>query len=137
MYIQSAAQSSLKIRSSTSANFYLPISLPYFFAKPSLMFPTSLLSSITQQFLSSQFLHTAIPTISSESFFFTLNIEPIQAASRDQWASEFCEEDCHCFNLFLILRSMDRDNVTNNYWFLIAQAQKIGVLQVVLSEEND
>ena len=31
---------------------------------------------------------------------------------------------------------MGRDNCTNNYWYLIAQAQKNVLLQVLISEEG-
>ena len=40
------------------------------------------------------------------------------------------------FNLLQPLRFMGRDNCTNNYWFLIAQAQKTVLLQVLISEEG-
>ena len=40
------------------------------------------------------------------------------------------------FNLSLLLQSMDSDNWARNQWFLIAQAQKIGVLQVLVSAED-
>ena len=49
-------------------------------------------SSITDQLISSLFLHTAIPTIFSKTFFPTLTILPIQAASRDQWTRESGED---------------------------------------------
>ena len=48
---------------------------------------------------------------------------------------ESCE-DWHCFDLFLLPRSMGRDSNTHNQQFLISSIQKIGILQVVVSEED-
>ena len=45
------------IPSSTSASFYLPISLPFLFAKPSLQTPWILPISISQPFFTSQYWH--------------------------------------------------------------------------------
>ena len=116
--------------------FLPPNFTPYFFTKPFLQLPPTLLTSITQQFLHlALFLHSAILTICFKSFLHISAIYPIQVSSRNQWARKPCK-NWHCFNFFLLLRSMDRDNSANNCWFPITQSQKIGVLQVVLSEED-
>ena len=59
----------------------------------------------------------------------------MESAPMDQGAMESCE-GWHYFNLSLPPQSMDSDISDNYPWFLIAQAQKIGVLQVVVSDEN-
>ena len=43
---------------------------------------------------------------------------PIQAASKTQWASEFCVA-WHCFNISLIPQNMDRDNTFTITDFLL------------------
>ena len=45
-------------------------------------------------------------------------------------------EDWHSFNLSLIPQNVDCDNSAHNHWFLITQVQKIGVLQVAVSDED-
>ena len=45
--------------------------------------------------------------------------------------------DWRCFDLFLISQSVDMDNSAHNDWFLIAQTQKIGILQVAISEGDE
>ena len=45
-------------------------------------------------------------------------------------------EDWGCFDLSLPSRNMDRENRVHNYWFLIFQNQKIGILQVEASVEG-
>ena len=62
-------------------------------------------------------------------------IQPVQAAPRDQGARESCK-DWHCFNLSLLPQSAHDDNRADNHWFLISQVQKIGVLQVVVYNED-
>ena len=59
----------------------------------------------------------------------------MQAASRDQGARESCE-DCHSFNLSLLPQSMNGDDEVHNHWFLVAQAEKNGVLQVVVFDKG-
>ena len=123
-----------KIRSSTSVNFHLPIHL-CLFTNSSLQSPLTLPSSIPHQFLTFLVLHPNIPTIKTKNVFPTSAISLIQVASRDQGVRTSCE-DKHCFDLSILSKSMGSDNRTHNHWFLIAQAQKIGVLQVVVSNED-
>ena len=123
LYIQSTLQYPPKNSSSTSVSFCIPIPL-LLFHKIILTTPLLTLSvSISQQFFTSLFLCTTIPTICIKNIFPTSTILPIQAASRDQVARDSCEE-WNCFNLFLLLQSMDSDNRAHN------QSQKTGVLQV-------
>ena len=82
---------------------------PYLFTKSSLQSPLTLPSYIIQQFFTSVSLRATIPTIYTKNIFPTSNILPIQAASRDQEAREYCE-DWHCFNLSLPPQSMDSDS---------------------------
>ena len=82
---------------------------PYQYTKSPLQSPLTLYSYITHQFLNSLFLRTTIPTIYTKNIFPTSNILPIQAVSSDQGARECCE-DWHCFNLSLLLQSMDSDS---------------------------
>ena len=42
----------------------------------------------------------------------------------------------HCFNLSFFLQSIDSNNRAHNHWFLIVQAEKIDVLQIVVSDED-
>ena len=81
---------------------------PYQYTKSPLQSPLTLYSYITQQFLNSLFLRTTIQTIYTKNIFPTSNILPVQAVSSDQGARECCE-DWHCFNLSLLLQSMDSD----------------------------
>ena len=81
--IFSQLQSPPKIRSSTSAIFYL-IFRPNLFVKSSLQSPLTLPSSISQQFSTSLFLRIADPTTYIKSIFPTSVVYPIQAASRNQ-----------------------------------------------------
>ena len=55
---------------------------PYLFTKSLLQSPLTLPFYITQQFFTSLFLRTTIPTIYTKNIFPTSNILPIQAASR-------------------------------------------------------
>ena len=62
------------------------------FTKSSLQPLLTLPSSIPEQFLTSLFSSTTIPTIYTKNIFPTSSIQPIQAASKDQGAGEFCED---------------------------------------------
>ena len=126
LYIQPTLQYPPKNSSSTSVNFYIP-NPPLLFHKIILTTPLlTLPASISQEFFTSLFLCTTTPTIYIKNIFPTSTILPIQAASRDQGARESCEE-WNCFNLFLLLQSMDTDNRAHN------QSQKTGVLQIIQS----
>ena len=114
---------------------FIYIFRPYLFTKPSLQFPLTLPFSIPQQFFTSLFSHTAIPTSYTKSIFPASVLQPIQDVSRNQWARESCEES-HCFNLCPLPRSIHKENKAHNHWFLIAHGQKIGVLRVVVSDED-
>ena len=107
---------------------------PYLLIKSSSQFPLTVPSSIPQQFSTSLFLRTSIATIYTKSIFPTSAIWPTPATSRDQGARESCE-DWHRFNLSFLPESMDSDNRAHNHWILIARAEKIGMLQVVVSDE--
>ena len=90
-------------------------------------------SSITDQLLSSLFLHTAYNLL--QDIFPYLNHFPNSGRiegpmDKGVWWG------LALFNLLQPLRFMGRDNCTNNYWFLIAQAQKTVLLQVLISEEG-
>ena len=88
--------------------------LPYLFIKSSLQSPLTLPSSILQQFSTSLFSRTVIPTIYIKSIFPTSDIQPIQTVSRDQLERESCE-DSHYFDLSLLPQSIDRDNRAHSH----------------------
>ena len=112
-------------------SIFTSISHPYLFTKSLRL---TLPSSISQQFFTFFFFfRSTIPTIYTKNIFPTWTIEPIQAALRDQRASESCE-NWHCFKLFLLPQSMDSDNRAHNHGHLVTQAQKIGVQQVLVSD---
>ena len=118
--------------------YFSQLSLPYFtltYSRNHLYNPHqhSLLLYLSS-FSPPYFLRATIPTIYTKNIFPTSSIWPIQAAPRDQGARESCE-DWHCFNLSLLPQSKDSDNRAHNHWFLIAQAQKSGVLQVVFADQ--
>ena len=46
-----------------------------------------------------------------------------------------CENWC-CFDSSLLPQNMNKDNSTRNHWFLNNKAKKIGILQVVASDED-
>ena len=84
---------------------------PYLLTNSSLQSLLKLPCSIPQQYFTSLFLRTAIPTIYIKNIFPTSTIYPSQATSGDQGAMGSCEE-WHCFNLFLLPQSMNIDNRT-------------------------
>ena len=116
-----------KIPSSTSDNFHFPIP-PLLVRKIILTIPTK-----TPFFYTLATFH--FPTIYIKTFCPASAIQPMQASPKDQGAREPCE-DQHCFNLSLLSQSLDSDNRAHNQLVLIAQAQKIGVLQLVASDQN-
>ena len=121
LYILST-KSPLKVNSSISANFYIPIS-PLLVRKTIFAIPTN-----TRFVYTPAIFHFPIFTYSHPCSPYTKNIFPNSAmGSLDDWL---------CFNLSLLPWSMDRDKRAHNHWFLVAQAQKIDVLQVVVSHED-
>ena len=92
-----------------------------------LVHTTTLLISAKNSFLffTSLFLHTTIPSVTIK----------IPQKRRDQGAREYCE-DWHSSNLSLLPQNMDSDNRAHNYWFLSLRLRKIGVLQVVVFDED-
>ena len=70
-----------------------------------------------------------------KKYFLYYSIYQIQSASRDQGAME-SREEWHCFSLSLLNQSMESYNKAHNQWFRITQAQKIGVLQLVVFDED-
>ena len=96
---------------------------PYLFTKSSLQSPLTFSSSILQQFFTSFFLRTNIPTMYTKNIFPTSTILPVQTGSRDQWVWRSFE-DWHCFNLSF-LQDMDSENRPHNHWFFITQSLKI------------
>ena len=54
---------------------------------------------------------------------------------RAQEAREFCE-NWQYFDISLISLSMGRDKSAHNLWFLIAQTQKVGILQVAAFDKD-
>ena len=101
---------------------------PYLSIKPFLQFSLTLSSSIPQHFF--------IPfsciqrSLQSESKVPSLP-QPLSQFRLRQGTKQACK-DWHCFSFSLLPQSIDRDS---SHWFFIAQAQKIGVLQVLVSEE--
>ena len=77
------------------------------------------------------FIFTALIVHATAS---TISIR-IPVAPRDHGTCEF-SEDWHCFNLLLLPQRMGSDNRAHNHLFLIAKAQKIGLLQVVVCDED-
>ena len=92
-----------------------------------LVHTTTLLISAKNSFLffTSLFLHTTIPSVTIK----------IPQKRRDQGAREYCE-DWHSSHLSLLPQNMDSDNRAHNYWFLSLRLRKIGVLQVVVYDED-
>ena len=62
-------------------------------------------------------------TVLPKIVFPTAVFQPIQAATKNQWVRNYCEE-WHCFNLFLLPWSINRNKSTHNYWSHIAQANE-------------
>ena len=122
LYLQPPLQPPSKIHSSTSVSFHFPTP-HYLFTKSCLQSPLPLPFSINQQFFTSFFFRTAIPATPTRKAFFL----PQPWESLREWLY---------FNLCLLPWNMDRKNWAHNHWFFIAQAQKIGVLKVVVSDEG-
>ena len=127
VWMQPPLKSPPKIHSSTSVNFHHAVS-PLLFKKSSLRFPLTLRFSIPQQFFTSLFFRTTIPATYTKNIFPTPAIQQTQAM--ESW------EEWQCFNLSFLSLSMNSENRAHNHWFLIGQAQKIGVLQKVVSDED-
>ena len=127
--ILSSLQSQTKIFSSTSVNFHLQI--------PPLLIPKTILTIPTNTAFLCTFLH--LPTILSKKYFPTINSknfsQPFSQFRLRHRTKESCEV-WHCFNFYLLPQSMDSDDRTNNHWFLTVRAHKIGVMQVVFSDED-
>ena len=117
------------------SSLYYSLFHHYFLTKSSLQSPLILLPSIPQQLFTSLFLRTTIPVIYTKNISPTPDIKQSQTPLKDQGAMESCEEWPR-FNLSLLPQSMDSDSRVYNQWFLVAQAQKVGVLQVVVSDED-
>ena len=94
----------------------------YFFRRSSLQSPLTLSSSITQQFFTSLFLRTIMPTIFTKTVFSTSNIQPIQAA------------DLTVFNHSLVPQNMDNHNRGLTITDYISLT--ISVFQAVVSNED-
>ena len=124
-----------KICSSTSANFHLPIP-PILLHNFILTIPTNIFFLYTSPMFDFPAFAYYHPNNIYQKFFPTAAISPIQVVSRDEGARTSCE-GWHCFDLSILPQNMDSDNRTHNHWFLIAQAQKDGVLQVVVSDKDD
>ena len=104
--IQPSLQPPLKICSSTSDKFYLPIQ-PLRFCKINLAIHTKTL-----------FLYTSatfhFPAIYTKRFFSNWTTKPMHTAPTDQVAGESCE-DQHCFNLSLLLLVVASDEGVCNW----------------------
>lgn len=61
---------------------------------------------------SAPYFHTTISMIPNKKYFPLP--QPIQTASKTQWAREFCE-DWHCSNLSLLSQSLDKDSSIHNH----------------------
>ena len=123
--IQSPLQSQTKIFSSTSVNFHLQI-LPLLIQKTILTIPTNTAFLCT--------LAIFAPTNNLHQKIFSLP-QPFSQFRLRHRTKESCEV-WHCFNFSLLPQSMDSNNRANNHWFLTVQAHKIGVFQVVFSDED-
>ena len=92
LYIQPPHNLHQKFVPSLQPTFTFPFHLPYTCSQNHPYGSHQYSLRLTQQFLSSHFLQTAIPTISSRSFFPTITIQPIQAASNDHRGNDFCKD---------------------------------------------
>ena len=123
-----------KIRSSISVNFHLPIS-PLLVHKFILTSPTNASFLYTSPIFDFSIFAYYHPNNLNQKCFPHLSYLANSGCVEDQGARIFCE-DWHCFDVSILPQSMYSDNRTHNHWFLIAQVQKIGVLQVVVSDEG-
>ena len=128
--VQPPLESPPNIRLSTSVNFQHPIP-PLLVHKIILAIPTNTLFLYTSTVFS---LYLPIfphdhPSNPHQKYFSYLNHLVNSSCVKGQGARESCD-DWHCFNLSFLPQSMD------SHCFLIAHAQKIGVLHVVVSDED-
>ena len=124
--IQQPLQSSPKILSSTSVNFRLPIP-PLHFNKITLTIPNNtpfLYAAATFHLPIFAYNHLSTPKIFSLPHPFS------------QFRLRQRTKQLLSFNLSLLPQSMDSGVRVHNHWFLITQPYKIGVLQVVVSDEG-
>ena len=128
--IQPFLQPTPTIRFSTSANFCLPILLVHKFLRS----PPTLFLSITQQFLTTLFLHRVTSTISTKFFFLRSVILPIHSASRD---SVPCSLQGSLLRTDIIAISACSTKIRTGITHLLipyCSGSEIGVLLVVHSE---
>ena len=128
MYIQPHSQSPSKIRSSPWANFCFSISL--LVPKTILPIPTNTPSLYNSTVFKHPIFTWSLPYNLLQKLFPYL----IHLANWDCVQGPISKG--HYFNIFLLLRSMDRDNCTKNYWLLIAQTQKIFIANSTLWGRN-
>ena len=132
LFIQPPLQSPPKISFSTSVNFHLAIS-PLFFYSISLQFPLTLPFFLPQQLFTSLFSRTIIPAICIKNIFLLQPFSKFRLRQSTKELRSLVWNDSVLISPFFL---KDSDNRADNHWFLIAQAQKIGVLQVVVSNED-
>ena len=130
LLLQPPLQSPRTIPSSTSVNFWLHVSPPYL-----LTHQHSLCSTAIFHLCISSCSHSYNPR--QKSFFlpWSLSHFRLYQGSREKWANEFCLYwDCLISPGFSDLWT-GITAVTDNYWYFIAQAHNIGILQIVTSED--
>ena len=110
---------------------FTSLSHSFLFTKSSIQSPLTLPFSISQQFSPPQFCSQ--PPQKPEIFSLPQSFIQFKLHHRYQGARESCD-DQHCLDLSLLPQSMDSDNEVYDHWFLNAQFQKIGVMQVVVSD---
>ena len=113
------------------SHFDLPVSLSYVFTKPSLQSLAALRFSIRKLFFTFLLVHKDISTIiHQESFPLPQPFSQFRLRQRPDEQGNLVRTD-----LSPIPQYMDRDNITHNHWFLIAQTHKTGILEASIASE--
>ena len=133
--MQPTMQSRPEIRSPTSPIF-TSLFCPYLSIKTSLQSPLTLPSSIPLQFFTSLFLCAAIPKIYLKNISLSQQFSQFRLRQGANEKGSRVRTDAVLVSLSLLPQSIDRDNRAHNHSFRIAQDQKRGALQAIVSDKH-
>ena len=131
LYIQQPLQSPSTMLSSTSVNFHLTFRLLFNKIILTIHFNTPFL--YTTAFFPPPYFCVQ-PSQQSTPKMFSL-LKPLTQFRLRQRTKELWSL-VSIFNLSLFPQSMGSDSRAHNHWFLVVQTYKIGILQVVVSDED-
>ena len=111
-----------------SAIFYLPISTPNIFVKPSLQTLLTFCSFIPQSFFTSLADHAVTSTVTTKNYSPISTIHPFQTLPKAQWSKESCD--------LLYFQKYWQGQQCSQSLILYCSDSKNSVLQLVASDED-